>query len=161
MSRKRTRRTPRPVHNPFVVARNMATLLTAAERARVMTPLGAAADRMRRGQASDDDWAVLTGSLLMAQSIEKQGVVRGLAEHLASVDRALVAIEARATQAGPWQAPTLHAHELEAIRLLLDLHRFQLEQLSYGEFRRAYDATEARVRSSGGQMVRPSEVAAC
>ena len=29
------------------------------------------------------------------------------------------------------------------------------------EFRRAYDATEARVRSSGGQLVRPSEVAAC
>ena len=52
----------------------------------------------------------------------------------------------------------LHFHELDAIHLLLDLHQFQLEQLSYGEFRRAYEATEARVRSSGGQLVRPSEV---
>ncbi len=161
MSRKRTRRVPRAVHNPFLVGRNHATRLTAAERATVMTPLRAAADRMRRGQASDDDWAVLTGSLLMAQSIERQGVVRGLAEHLASIDRALVAIEARATRAGPWRSPTLHFHELDAIHLLLDLHQFQLEQLSYGEFRRAYEATEARVRSSGGQLVRPSEVAAC
>lgn len=161
MSRKRTRRVPRAVHNPFLVARNHATRLTAAERATVMTPLRAAADRMRRGQASDDDWAVLTGSLLMAQSIERQGVVRGLAEHLASIDRALVAIEARATQAGPWRAPTLHFHELDAVQLLLDLHGFQLSELSYGEFRRAFDATEARVRSSGGQLVRPSEVAAC
>ena len=161
MSRKRTRRVPRAVHNPFLVARNHATRLTAAERATVMTPLRAAADRMRRGQASDDDWAVLTGSLLMAQSIERQGVVRGLAEHLASIDRALVTIEARATQAGPWRSPTLHFDELDAIYLLLDLHEFQLEQLSYGEFRRAYEATEARVRSSGGQLVRPSEVAAC
>ena len=161
MSRKRTRRVPRAVHNPFLVARNHATRLTAAERATVMTPLRAAADRMRRGQASDDDWAVLTGSLLMAQSIERQGVVRGLAEHLASIDRALVSIEARATRAGPWRSPTLHFHELDAIHLLLDLHQFQLEQLSYGEFRRAYEATEARVRSSGGQLVRPSEVAAC
>ena len=161
MSRKRTRRVPRAVHNPCLVARNHATRLTAAERATVMTPLRAAADRMRRGQASDDDWAVLTGSLLMAQSIERQGVVRGLAEHLASIDRALVSIEARATRAGPWRSPTLHFHELDAIHLLLDLHQFQLEQLSYGEFRRAYEATEARVRSSGGQLVRPSEVAAC
>ena len=161
MSRKRTRRAPRAVHNPFLVGRNHATRLTAAERATVMTPLRAAADRMRRGQASDDDWAVLTGSLLMAQSIERQGVVRGLAEHLASIDRALVAIEARATRAGPWRSPTLHFHELDAIHLLLDLYQFQLEQLSYGEFRRAYEATEARVRSSGGQLVRPSEVAAC
>ena len=125
-----------------------------------MAPLGAAADRMRRGQASDNDWAVLTGSLLMAQSIEKQGVVRGLAGHLDGVDRALVAIEARATRAGPWRSPTLHFHELDAVHLLLDLHEFQLEQLSYGEFRRAYEATEARVRSSGGQLVRPSEVGA-
>ena len=161
MSRKRTRRVPRAVHNPFLVARNHATRLTAAERATVMTPLRAAADRMRRGQASDNDWAVLTGSLLMAQSIEKQGVVRGLAGHLDGVDRALVAIEARATRAGPWRSPTLHFHELDAIHLLLDLYQFQLEQLSYGEFRRAYEATEARVRSSGGQLVRPSEVAAC
>ena len=160
MSRKRTRRVPRAVHNPFLVARNHATRLTAAERATVMTPLRAAADRMRRGQASDDDWAVLTGSLLMAQSIERQGVVRGLAEHLASIDRALVTIEARATRAGPWRAPTLHFHELDAVQLLLDLHGFQLAELSYGEFRRAYDATEARVRSSGGQLVRPSEVGA-
>ena len=151
MSRKRTRRAVRPTHNPFVIARNQATLLTSEERAKVMTPLGAAADRMRRGQASDNDWAVLTGSLLMAQSIEKQGVVRGLAGHLDGVDRALVAIEARATR---------HFHELDAIHLLLDLHEFQLEQLSYGEFRRAYEATEARVRSSGGQLVRPSEVGA-
>lgn len=160
MSRKRTRRVPRAVHNPFLVARNHATRLTAAERATVMTPLRAAADRMRRGQASDDDWAVLTGSLLMAQSIERQGVVRGLAEHLASIDRALVAIEACATQAGPWRAPTLYFHELDAVQLLLDLHGFQLSELSYGEFRRAFDATEARVRSSGGQLVRPSEVGA-
>ena len=43
---------------------------------------------------------------------------------------------------------------------MLNLRGFQLSELSYGEFRRAYDATEARVRSSGGQLVRPSEVGA-
>lgn len=159
MSRKHTRRTPRPVHHPFIVARNFATLLTADERAKVMTPLGAAAERMRRGLASDNDLAVLTGSLLMAQTIESQGVVRGLAGHLDEIDRALVAIEARATQAGPWRAPTLYFNELDALQLMLDLHKFQIEKLSYGEFRRAYDVTEAQVRSRGGQVVRESEVA--
>lgn len=48
----------------------------------------------------------------------------------------------------------LHFHELDAIHLLLDLHQFQLEQLSYGEFRRAYLTTEGQVKSRGGAVQR-------
>ena len=158
MTRKRCNRTVRPVYNPFLVARNHATLLTADELATMATPLRAAAERMRRGLASADDWALLSGSLQMARTIEAQGVVRGLAGHLDEIDRALVAIEARATQAGAWQAPTLYFHELDAVRLLLDLHLYQLQHLTFGEFRRAHDITAAQMRSRGVQVLKLSEV---
>lgn len=153
MSRKRCNRTVRPVYNPFLVARNHATLLTADELATMATPLRAAAERMRRGLASDNDWALLGGSLQLAMAIERQGVVRGLAGHLDEIDRALVAIEARATQAGVWQAPTLYFHELDAVQLLLDLHLYQLQQLTYGEFRRAFSTTKGRALSRRAEVV--------
>ncbi len=148
MSRKHTRRTVRATHNPFIVARNQATRLTATELDEVMVPLRAVATRMRQGLASHDDHATLDGSLRMAKSIEQQGIVRGLAGHLADIERALAAIGQRAcTSTGRWQAPTLHFHEIEALQLLLELHLFQLKQLSFAEFRRAYDLTVAHVRS--------------
>lgn len=154
MTRKRTHRVARAQYHPFIVARNHATLLTDEERQSVITPLTQAAQRMRQGLASDDDWAMLSGSLMVAQAIESQGVVRGLAGHLAEIDRALVAIEARASRTGTWRSPTLHYNEIEAVQLLLDLHGFQLQQVSYGEFKRARDKTEAQVRSRRGQLVR-------
>lgn len=153
MSRKRCRRVQRIPLNPFIVAQGRATLLTDAERAQCLPPLHSAATRMRQGLSSSDDWSMLVGALLMAQTIEKQRVVRGLAGHLEEIDRALVAIEARATAVGTWQSPTLHFHELDSVALLCDLYKFQLEQLSYGEFRRACDTTTAQVRSRRGQLV--------
>lgn len=158
MSRKRSNRRARPLWNPLVVARNQATALTPAELAQVMVPLRTAFEQLRRGLASDSDWCVLAGSVGMAGNIEKQGVVRGLSEHLAAADRTLVAIEARATQAGPWRSPTLYFSEIDALHTFVDLHEFQLKQLSYGEFRRAYLTTEGQVRSRGGAVVRLSSM---
>ena len=152
--RKHTRRTVRPLHNPFAVARNQATRLTGAELDEVMVPIRAAATRMRQGLATHDDHAVLDGSLRMAQSIEQQGIVRGLAGHFADIERTLAAIGARATAAsGRWQSPTLHFQELEAIQLLLDLHHYQIKQLSFAEFRRAYDLTVAHIRTARTPLV--------
>lgn len=154
MTRKRTRRTVRQLHNPFLVARNHATRLTAAELDEVMVPMRAAAARTRQGLATSDDLAMLTGSLRMAQSIEQQGIVRGLAGHLADIERALAAVGERARDSsGRWSSPTLYFHELEAVQLLLDLHGYQIKQLSFGEFRRAYDLTTAHIRSAGAQVV--------
>lgn len=160
MTRKHTPRKPRLVHaNPFIVARNMATLLTPAELAAITVPLRAAFDRLRRGQASSDDWCILASSLIMASNIERQGVVRGLHEHLHAADRALAAVEARAASTGAWRAPTLYAGEIEAIDTFIDLHVFQIRQLSYGEFKAAYRATEGQARTRGATVVKWTEVA--
>lgn len=157
MARKRTRRTMRPLTNPLLVALDHATTLTPAELAQITTPLRAAHQRLRGGSGSCDDWCVLAGSLGVAQNIERQGVVRGLAGHLQAADTAMAAIEARATAHAPqpaWAAPALHFHEIEALDVFVDVHLFQLRQLSYAEFRRAYLATEGQVRSRGGQAQR-------
>lgn len=148
MTRKYTRRTVRPLHNPLIVARNQAACLTASELAEVLDPLRAAAARLRQGIASEDDHAMLTGSIMMAQSIEQQGVVRGLAGHLADIARALATVGARASEGRAWFAPTLYFHEIEAVQLFLELHEFQLRQLSFREFRRALNLTTAHVRSA-------------
>lgn len=143
-------RKPRPVHaNPFVLARNMATALTAVELAQISVPVRAAFDRLRRGRAGAGDWCVLAGSLMLARNVERQGVVRGLAEHLARADAALAAIEARASAGGAWRAPTLYADEIDAIDVFVDVHLFQLGQLSYGEFRAAYKTTDGQARTRG------------
>ena len=163
MTRKHTRRTVRATHNPFLVARNQATRLTPIELDQVMVPLRAVAKRMREGLASHDDHATLDGSMRMAKSIEQQGIVRGLAGHLADIERALVAIGQRAcASTGSWKAPTLYFHEIEALQLFLDLHLFQIQQLSFAEFRRAYDLTVAHVRSERIPVVQMGEgTAAC
>lgn len=49
--------------------------------------------------------------------------------------------------------PTLWANELECLRELADLYKFQLSQLSYGEYRAARDLAVARVKSAKGQVV--------
>ncbi len=147
---KRAARKPRTVYaDPMRVARNMATTLTPAELAQISVPVRAAFDRLRKGAATSNDWRVLAGSLMIARNIERQGVVRGLAEHLDSADRALVAVEARATDTGTWRSPTLYASEIEAIDTFVDLHLFQLKQLSYAEFKAAHRTTEGQARTRG------------
>lgn len=154
MTRKRSNYRPRHIHaDPLRVARNQATTLTDAELAQISGPIRAAFDALRRGAATDDHWCVLAGALRMAQNIERQGVVRGLAHHLRAADAALAAVEQRATRTDHWRTPTLYAAEIDAISTLVDVHLYQLQQLSYGEFRAVYQQTIGQVRTQGGQVV--------
>ena len=63
------------------------------------------------------------------------------------------AVEQRATATGGWRAPTLWSTELEAISTLVDVHLYQVRQLSYGEFRAVYQQTIGQVRTQGGRVV--------
>lgn len=154
MTRKRSNYRPRHIHaDPLRVAHNQATTLTDAELAQISVPIRAAFDALRRGAATQDHWCVLAGALHMAQNIERQGVVRGLSHHLQAAAAALVAVEQRATATGGWRAPTLWSTELEAISTLVDVHLYQVRQLSYGEFRAVYQQTIGQVRTQGGRVV--------
>lgn len=150
---RKTRRPGRISHDPIALARNNATRLTAKEISLAITPLRAAARALREGVATEWEWAVVVSAINVAQVIDKQGVVHGLAEHLHSAELALQGIQRRAMASGTSCATALYYQELDAIREAVDLHEYQMQQLSYGEFRRAVVRAEAEIRATGGRVV--------
>ncbi|MVT38476.1 DUF4406 domain-containing protein [Acidovorax citrulli] len=147
-----TRRPQRTRVDNLVAAMRRATRLTASEVAQAMAPLRAAECRLREGVATADQWAVVNTAMLIAREIEKQGVVRGLREHLDAALQALASIEARAMPGTTWAPTALWFYELDAVREGLRLHQFQLEQLSFGELHAATSKVLARHQSAGGAV---------
>lgn len=147
-----TRRPRRTRMDNLVAAMLRATRLTRTEVAQAMAPLRAAECRLREGVATADQWAVVNTAMLIAEEIERQGVVRGLHEHFAAAVQALASIEARAMPGETWMATSLWFHELDAVREGLRLHQYQLEQLSFGELHAATSKVLARHQSAGGAV---------
>lgn len=142
--------------SPLDVAMNNASKLRPQDVEQIITPCANACAAIVSGSGRRDHWATLCSALNLSLSIERQGVVRGMAGHLASIEASLLAIAARAGEddtPATWQPPQLSLDEADNMRLLVQLHKFQLEQLSYGEYRRAFAATVNRVRGGGGETV--------
>lgn len=157
MTHGRKPRRPRPItRNPFLHARDHATRLTIAEVNQVMNPLRAAATALRCGVATEYEWMVAVSAVNLADSIESQGIVRGMAGHLRDIDMALQAIRRRAMDDHVWRAPALDYEERDLLDLLIDLHGHQVRSLSYGEYCRAYDKAVAQTLSAGGRLIPPS-----
>ena len=152
MSRKRTHRKHRDLVNPFLMARQQAHRLKAAEVGDQLDPARRSFTALRSGVGELLHWHVMASTLCVALAIEAQGVVRGLGEHLEAAQDALDAIEARALKGDPqgWARTPLYWREIDALDTFMDLHQYPLEQLSYGEYREACRQAVARVRSAGG-----------
>lgn len=144
--------------DPMRLARNSATRLTPAEIAITIEPIRHAARLTREGVATERDWALLASAVNIAKAIERQGVVRGLAGHLEKAEEALNAICRRALASGEWRPTALYWQELEHINDLVDLHEFQLGQLSYGEAHRATRRAVRDVQQAGGRVVMVDQV---
>lgn len=157
MTHGRKPRQPRPVRaNTMLLARLQTARLTDAEVAETMHAPRTCAARIREGVATEDQHTVLYTVLRIAQGIEASGIVRGLHEHLASAIQAMDAIRARALASGAWRSTALYHYELDAINTALDLHEFQLRQVSAGELRAIASKLIARTYSTGGAVVRTS-----
>ena len=153
-SKPRRKYRPRAqVASPLALAMRRASKIPAGELAVVMEPILASFAHLREGVATEAQWMVLAGSVELALAIERQGVVRGVQGHLTAAERALAAIRHRAMDSGSWRPPALYWQEIEALDTFLPIHKFQLENLSEGEWRRAADQAEAVVRSAGGQVL--------
>jgi hypothetical protein len=139
--------------NPVALAIRRAGKIPAAEISEVMAPILASFRAMREGVATEDQWCVLAGSVELALSIEHQGVIRGLQGHLRAAESALAGIQKRAMNAGAWRPTALYFQEIAALDEFTWLHKVQLEQLSEGEFHRAYERAKAVVLSAGGRAV--------
>lgn len=154
MTHGRKPRRPRRISlDPVRLARNGATRLTPPEIASVIDPLRAAARALARGVATETDWEKAAGSMSIAQGIERQGVVRGLREHVHGAEIALREIQRRAMASGTWLPPELHVEEIERIDTAVELHEYQLQHLSYSEFNQVVVRLEAEIRSVGGRVL--------
>ncbi len=144
------KRKARPVAlNTLQLALHGAAKPSRQEVDEVLRPIRAAAIAFREAVATELQWSILSGSVEVAKAIEHQGVVRGLHEHLTSAEEALQSIFRRAMQAGSWRSPTLYYQELDALATFVDLHAFQVRQLSRKEFIAAADRAQGTVRAGG------------
>lgn len=162
MTKGRKPRKPRTINlNAFGAVLYRVGRLTEPEVREAITPAQTCLAKLREGVATEDQHTVLATSLLLALEIERSGIVRGLQEHLASARAALDAIRARALASGVWRATPLYFFELQALQDAVELHEFQLRQLSAGELNTAVNRLIARTRSTGGQLVRTSAELLC
>lgn len=132
--------------------------LTPAEVAQAITPMRAAMLNLKRRTATELDWMWLSTCAQIAMSIERQGVVRGLAHHLQAALDVCSAINVRARTTGQWCSPCLRGPEIEALDTAIDLHEYQLQQLSYGEFIRASEHTRQYATSTGAVVIEAKDL---
>jgi hypothetical protein len=144
----------RQVKDPIRTARLYSTRLTAAELADNMAPTRASLAAATTGVATLLQHQVLDTQAELATEIERTRIVRGLAGHIAQAQAALASWAQRAMASGNWLPVALEFAEQDALATFVDLHEFQLQQLSAGELYRASQRMIARVQSAGGQVLR-------
>ena len=153
MSRRHFYQQPRQHgRNPLMVFNQHNSKLTPAEVAETMGSLRTAFAHMREGVATLNEYVVLHSSMLIAQEIEQMGVVRGLQEHITAALQACASYQARCGHADNWLPSDIHFHELDALREMVDLHEFQLQQLTAREVHQAARRLIARTKSAAGDV---------
>lgn len=137
-------------------AKGQASKRTGKEVAEVISRCAVAADAIAKGQGERMHWVSLCSSLNISRAVEAGGVVRGMREHWLSIESVLLAIADRAGEDDhppTWRVPELTLDEIDAVRLLVQLHEFQLQQLSFGEYTAAVDRAIAWAKSQHGEVV--------
>lgn len=147
------------VVDPMTIATSNATLLTRKEIDGKIEPIRLSVKAMTMGKGTFNDWVRLCTAYNVALSIEHFGVVRGYKGVLSELKTVLSTIGDRAGEfAHKWKSPTLYAHEIQVLRMLCSDHKFQLSQISYGEFIQAYDHAVNKCRSQGGEVFKVGEL---
>lgn len=149
---------PRKAYHPKEVSRNTIGLAlhfaakpTQQDREEVLSPMRNAIKALREGVGTEMDWSVAAGGVAVAKAIERQGVVRGLHEHIAMAETAMQAIYDRAmrTGGGRWTRTALWFNEMDALANFVDIHDFQFNQLSRKELLAAIAAAEKETVAQG------------
>lgn len=127
------------------------TRLTTQEVEQCMTPLLQSFNAIREARATHAQWLVLNSHFLISQEIENQGVVRGLQGHIAAALAASQTYAVRSGEEENWKPSALYFSELDAMSTMLEMHQFQIEQLSAHELQTATKRLTSRTLSQHGQ----------
>jgi len=143
-----------PTGHTMALALNLAAKPDPADIEQILQAITDAVRALREGVASEHQWSIAAGSVDVARAIERQGVVRGLHESLASADSTLKAIRTRALSTGRWTPTALNFSEIDDMQAFIGLHAFQTRRLSRAEYRRAIDSATGEIRGSGSHLTR-------
>ncbi len=147
------------VVDPMAIATCHATLLTQKEVMNQIEPMKSSIKAMTMGKGSFADWVRLSSAYNVAMAIEHFGVVRGYSGALEDLKQVLDAIGLRAGgELNIWKSPTLYANEIKVLRMQASDYKFQISQLSYGEYTKAYDYAVRKVRSGQGEVFKVGEL---
>jgi hypothetical protein len=155
MSRKTTARRRRVVPtNPIALALHKAAGFTSLEFLRIEEQLRGHFDALRSGGGTRYHFAGVCTACELGLAIESRGIVRGLRDQFQAAERLLLELKGKAEIGGGWINPILTGPQLSQLNEMVDLHLFQLKQLSYGEYQAAWRLMVGRVTSSGGDLIR-------
>ena len=143
---------PKPITaHTMGLARHFAAKPSKQDREQVLQPLRDAVKALREGVATELQWSIAAGAVSVAQAIERQGIVRGLHEHITTTEQVLQAIYNRAlsTGGGRYIRATLYFNEIDALTEFEHLHSFQLDQLGRAEMLAAIDAATKQTKAQG------------
>jgi hypothetical protein len=157
---RRLPRRPRPIAvNTLEIAAEGAAKMNQRDVNALLAVVQDAFKSMREGVGTLQHWSILAGTLDVSMAIERQGVVRGLREHLLTAEAALQSIYNRANSTRTWSPTALYFHELDAVREFVNLHAFQMRNLSRLEFEQVINTTTSQIRSGGGRATVVRELA--
>ncbi|WP_343740017.1 hypothetical protein [Delftia tsuruhatensis] len=137
----------------FAVINCHGTKLTSKEIASIIDPVRECFAQIRAGTATEVHATVMHSTIQVAREVERGGIVHGLAEHLDSAQSACAAYLARCRAGGAWHPSAVHFYELDALTAAIDLHEFQLQQLTAHEIHEVTRRLIARTESSGGEIL--------
>ncbi len=141
------------VVDPMAIATCNATRLTQQEIAKNIDPLKASVKAMTMGKGSFGDWVRMSTAYNVSMAIEQLRIVRGYKGVLQELKTVLDAIGVRAGgECAGWKSPTLYAEEIKVLRMQASDYKFQISQLSYGEYTQAYDLAVKKVRGGQGEV---------
>jgi hypothetical protein len=145
MSKRRKAYRPKPVAaDPMRVATAGVALLSTADVANQGRIMRHALTQLMAGHEGAFHWACLADASNVAEQLAAIGIGRGPegAKAIRDAQRVLSAVYQRHDERGTW---AMRADEIEALRLVIDLHQTQLSLCTHGEFERAFRATVERI----------------
>lgn len=151
--KQRAGRAQRTHANPMALAKHFASAFSAQELQGIQGQMHRHYEALRTGTASRVNFAGICTYCELGLAIERHGVVRGLSPQLTQAEQALKNIKARCDLPTGWKPPVLNWQEMEILAELRTLHFFQLQQLSYAEYRRAWRDMLNRVQLDGGEVI--------
>jgi hypothetical protein len=133
------------------VASHFAAKPSKQDREEVLRPLRDAVKALREGVATELQWSIAAGGVSVAQAIERQGIVRGLHEHIKTTEKVLQNIYDRALciGGGRYIRATLYFNEIDTLSDFLELHTFQVNQLGRAEMLAAIDEAQRQTIAQG------------